>query len=282
MKAVFLAFFALLTANVASAQHDHSAITGLTIGGGASDSCPVLVMGLWTGSPAEKAGIEVGDALVAIDGTPVNRFDDAAKRLHSNDAAPVRRTLLRGDSTFSKTVERETAATLLERSHLRLLSTGAIVPLDMSEEEIRNKMRSLSHDRFADRAFSSHYPTDLKLYYGGFEVLTLRSPAQVVVLGIEDGPASRSGVHWGDTILSVNGVDPRNRSVPELEKLFSNAKPSTMTLKIEREGIVKNFKFKLEEATKVLRDNKNQIIRGVPMPLGIPEKYLPCLFTESN
>jgi hypothetical protein len=55
-----------------------------------------------------------------------------------------------------------------------------------------------------------------------------------------------------------------------------------MTLKIEREGIVKTFKFKLEEATKVLRDNKSQIIRGVPMPLGIPEKYLPCLFSESN
>jgi hypothetical protein len=48
-------------------------------------------------------------------------------------------------------------------------------------------------------------------------VLILKNPAQVVVLGIEDGSASRAGVHWGETILSVNGVDPRNNSVAELE-----------------------------------------------------------------
>ena len=87
MKAASLAVFALLTANVASAQQVRSAITGLTIGGGSSDSCPVLVMGLWAGSPAEKAGINVGDALLAIDDTPVKGFDDAAKRLRSNQEA---------------------------------------------------------------------------------------------------------------------------------------------------------------------------------------------------
>jgi membrane-associated protease RseP (regulator of RpoE activity) len=199
MKAASVAVFALLMANVAPSQQIHSGITGLTIGGGSSASCPVLVMGLWAGSPAEKAGIKVGDALVAIDDTPVKGFDDAAKRLHSNEEAPVSLKLLRGESTFSKTVEREKLATLLEESHLKLLSTGAYVPLDMSEEEMRNKMKSLSQDRFADRVFPSHYPPDAKLYYAGFEVLTLKSPTQVVVLGIEDGPASRAGVHWGDT-----------------------------------------------------------------------------------
>jgi predicted metalloprotease with PDZ domain len=51
-------------------------------------------------------------------------------------------------------------------------------------------------------------------------VLILKNPAQVVVLGIEDGPASRAGVHWGDTILSVNEIDPRNKSVAELEPVF--------------------------------------------------------------
>ena len=45
--------------------------------------------------------------------------------------------LLRGESTFSKTVERERLATLLEESHLKLLSMGTTVPLDLSEEVFR-------------------------------------------------------------------------------------------------------------------------------------------------
>lgn len=282
MNTVSLAVFALLAANVASAQQPRSAITGLTVSGGSSDSCPVLVIGIWSGSPADKAGIQVGDALVTIDGTPVKNFDDAAKLLRSEKEVPVTLKIMRGETTYSKTVDREKLATLLEKSHMKMLSTGMTVRADVTEAEMQDKMKSLSIDRFADRAFPSHYPTDENLYYAGFEVLTLKNPTQVVVLGIEDGPASRAGIHWGDTILSVNGVDPRNRSVAELEKIFSRDGPATMTLKIEREGIVKTVVFELEQAAQVLRDNKKQIVRSVPMPLGIPEKYLPCFFTQPN
>jgi C-terminal processing protease CtpA/Prc len=47
-------------------------------------------------------------------------------------------------------------------------------------------------------------------------VLILKNPAQVVVPGIEDGPASRAGAHWSDTILSVKGIDPQNKTVAQL------------------------------------------------------------------
>jgi hypothetical protein len=46
----------------------------------------------------------------------------------------------------------------------------------------------MTQDRFLDRVFPTHYPSNEKLYYAGFEVLILKNPAQVVVLGIEDGP----------------------------------------------------------------------------------------------
>jgi C-terminal processing protease CtpA/Prc len=85
-------------------------------------------------------------------------------------------------------------------------------------------IKTITQDRIVDRVFPTHYPSDEKVYYAGFELLILKNSAQVVVLGIEDGSASRSGVHWDDTILSVNGVDPRNKSVAELEPPIQFAK----------------------------------------------------------
>jgi C-terminal processing protease CtpA/Prc len=98
----------------------------------------------------------------------------------------------------------------------------------------------------------------------------------VIVGGIEDGPASRAGVRWGDRIIAVNGVDPRSKSVAELEFLLSSPKPATMTLTIERAGIRKTFSFELAQAATVLRDNRWQVKNGKLVPLWAPEKYLPC------
>jgi hypothetical protein len=92
-----------------------------------------------------------------------------------------------------------------------------IVPLDATEVEMNGKLKTITQDRIVDRVFPTHYLSDEKGLLRGFEVLILKNPAQVVVLGIEDGSASRAGVHWGDTILSANGVDPRKNSVAELE-----------------------------------------------------------------
>lgn len=271
--------FLLTTVGMTLGQKEPSAITGLTIGGGSSGNCPVLVIGVWPGSPAEKAGMKVGDALSAIDDKPVKRFDEAVRLLHADEDRPVSLSFERRGATDSKTVGREKMAVLLEASRQKMVN-GVIVPLDFTEAEMQGKMTSLTIDRIADRAFASHYPTDEKLYYGGFEVLRLKNPAQVVVLGIEDGPASRSGVHWGDTVLAVNGIDPRDKTVAELEKIFSSDKPSKMTLKIDRSGVAKTYVFDLQQAAQVLRDNGNRLVHGVPVPIGVPEKYLPC-FVET-
>jgi C-terminal processing protease CtpA/Prc len=107
----------------------------------------------------------------------------------------------------------------------------------------------------------------------GFEIFVLRDPSQIVVGGIENGPASRAGVHWGDDIVAVNGVDPRNKSVAELEALFSSQKPASMTLTIDRDGVTKIFSLQLEQATVVMRNNQHQLAKGNLIPLGVPQEW---------
>jgi C-terminal processing protease CtpA/Prc len=157
-----------------------------------------------------------------------------------------------------------------------VFKNGIEAPLDATEKEMDDKISALKVERYRERVFPSHYPNDEKLYYGGFEVLILTDPSQVAVLGIEDGPASRAGVHWGDIILSVDGVNPLNKSVAELESLFSSKKPANMTLKIEREGATKDFTFHLSQAARVLRDNQLALLHGTLVPRGLTEPYVSC------
>lgn len=126
------------------------------------------------------------------------------------------------------------------------------------------------------RAFPGHYPANEQLYYPGFEVFIWDKGNQVTVGGIEDGPASRAGVRWGDEIIAVDGVDPRGKSVAELEALLASPKPASMTLTVERAGVRKTFPFELAQAATVLRENHWQVINGELVPLWVPESYLPC------
>jgi C-terminal processing protease CtpA/Prc len=210
-----------------------------------------------------------------VGGTRVSTTDEAVNLLHSETPDPVTLTLLRGEQPYVATVGRERSSLLLD-SHRKLLSNGMVAPLDATEGEMKAKLEALAPSRFVGRVFPTHYPSDESLYYPGFEILILKDPDQVAVLGIEDGPAQRAGIHWGDTILSVNGVDPRNKSVPELERLFSSDRPATMTLKIERSGTAKDLTFQLVQAAKLLRENQYQLLDGTLVPRGLPEKYLFC------
>jgi C-terminal processing protease CtpA/Prc len=278
MKRLSALVLALLWTHILFGQQIPSAITGMTLIGGSSGSCPVLVAGVSRESPAEHAGIRSGDVLLSVDGVRVPTFEETVKLLQAERKTPVILQLMRGEKPYTVTVVREELSTLLEKSGNKILESGMIVPMDFTETEMKNKGNVLTRERFVDRVFPAHYPNNEKLYYGGFEVLILKNPAQVVVLGIEDGPASRAGVHWGDTILSVNGVDPRDKSVAELESLFSSEKPAAMALKIERGGSSKTYTFELAQVAQVLRDNHTQLVRGNPLPAEIPKKYLRCFF----
>lgn len=249
---------------------------------GPGPSCPgdpVFIGGVQKISPASAEGILPGDQLVAIDGKKVDGFEDATRRLPSDSPKPVTLEVIRDGSHRKFTVQRENFDSVLAQNGTRMLNDGRLVALDSSDAEIQElrdvtKAMISATDRFT--VFPGHYPADKNLYYPGFEVFVWGKGSQVRVGGIEDGPASRNGVRWGDAIVSVNGVDPRGKSHAELESLLSSPKPARMELMIERAGSRKSFSFQLAKAETVLRDNHWQIVDGKMMPSWVPEKYIPC------
>jgi len=246
---------------------------------GSNPPCPVFVMGVQKNSPAAQAGIKLGDRVTAVDGETVKTLQDAVQRLTSNSPGAVTLQMMREDVPYSVTVQREEFTALLRKNGLRKLPNGALVSADAADAEVKHFLSIISaveNAKDLSTAFPSHYPANKQLYYPGFEVFSWNDGTQVVVGGIEDGPASRGGVRWGDRIIAVNGIDPRKRSVAELESLLSSSKPTSMTLIIERGDLQKTFTIELARAADILRDNHWQVINGKLVPLWVPEKYLSC------
>lgn len=186
---------------------------------------------------------------------------------------------MRDEKPYTVTVQREELAAVLRKDGWKEVEGGFLVNSDATDAEIKyfltvEKAQEAAHDSLI--AFPSHYPGNKQLYYPGFEAFIWDKGNQVTVGGMEDGPASRAGVRWGDRIITANGVDPRGRSVAQVEALLASPEPGTMTLVVERAGMRQTFSFELAQAARVLRDNRWQVMDGKLVPLWVPEKYLHC------
>ena len=111
---------------------------------------------------------------------------------------------MRGEKPYTVTVRRESSADYLRKSGWKELENGSLVPLDTSDAEGKEYM-ALMQAIGADptritTVFPTHYPANKKLYYPGFEAFVWDNGKQVTVGGIEDSPASRAGIRWGDRI----------------------------------------------------------------------------------
>lgn len=237
--------------------------------------CPVFVIGVSAESPAKHSGIQAGDKVLAVEGTPVKDLKTATNLLQSSGPTPVDVRLERGEKEVDVVVGREKRSAIYRQAGQNIMS-GVIVPFGTTQAEV-DRMLSFDGHRFVGRAFlATHYPRNPQLFYGGFEMFILRDPAQVTVGGIENGPAARAGVHWGDVVISVNGIPIAGKTATELESLFSAREPAIMHLQIDRLGSQKTFDFHLENAEDIAHQNGKQFVDGQIVPLGISEEDLHC------
>jgi len=266
---------------VASAAHPQgssgSYSIGISIIRGNRPDCPAFIGAVMQKSPAEKAGVQPGDVLVAVDGTPV-RFEEAAQRLRSRTATPVTLSLKRGErgDPITVVVQREPMETILRDGGEKIVQ-GRVLPLDFTDEEVSCLLRFDTNRIVGQAAFRpTHYPENLSLYYPGFEAFTLDSPPQIAVGGVEQGPASEAGVRWGDILVSVDGVSVQGKDRAQLEAMLSSNTPRKISLVVDRCGQKRNFSFDLQRADEIMKQNRKQEVSGEIMPLGIPRHYFSC------
>lgn len=225
-------------------------------------------------SPAERAGVRPGDQVQAVAGISVTDIGHAAKLLQSDRPMPVIVRLKRNSMTFDTVLMRERRSAIYARSGKKIVS-GAIVPLDTSDAEVEG-MIAFEGQRIETRVFPSHYPENAEMFYAGFEIFMLRNPTQITVGGIEDSPASRAGVHWGDVLVTANGISVAGKTPAELRRIFLATHREKMRLQIDRMGQSKVFDFDLERAGDIARQNQKRFVNGRLVPIWVSNEYLHC------
>jgi membrane-associated protease RseP (regulator of RpoE activity) len=259
-----LAILCCLSSAFAQAQEPAGTyVTGMTVIGrpGADSSCPPIVWIVTPDTPAAQAGIRPGDRLRAMDGQRGIDAAQAGPLLRTKDSTPSTIELEGDHGPYTVVVGRIKASSLYEKQGWKLGPDGSLYPTNATDAEMQRvaKMRGEP----SEKVFSvGHYHTNLGLYYPGFEVFVWKQPQPMMIGGIEDGPTQKAGVHYGDAIVSVNGVSPRGKSLTELEQLFSSPTPATMTLVVDRDGTAMTFTFQLAKASEVAEENHKRMYKG--------------------
>ncbi len=240
---------------------------------------PVFINTVWAESPADRAGITSGSRLLAIDGVQVIDLREAAKRMSSDKPGSVTLRLWRRGQTYEVTLEREKMSSLLQRTGKKITPQGLMVPLDATQADVERITR-FDPGRIEARAFPEHVPLDPDVFCAGFEVFILRESRQIMVGGLEAGPGERAGLRWGDLILAIDEIDPKEKTATEIEAMLSGDHPRAIHLKIERLGTIKTVEFTLEKNSQVLKRNQRQLIQGKLVPAGLADEDLKWFISE--
>jgi regulator of sigma E protease len=80
--------------------------TGLFVGYGRA-YIPAVVDSVVAGRPAERAGLQRGDSIVAVDGTPVRRWDEVTRRISTSAGREITLDVLRDGRTVTVRVTPE-------------------------------------------------------------------------------------------------------------------------------------------------------------------------------
>jgi predicted metalloprotease with PDZ domain len=227
---------------------------------GSRDTLGLLVSAVTRGSPAEKAGIEEGNRIAAINGVNL--------KLATADL---------GDPDMERLMNRRLVRELDkikpgDEVDLRVFANGQLKPL---------KIRTVDPDSLyyaTTRGVLREWEDRATLGLGYGTTGSKRDSLGIFVMNVEDeGPAARAGVEEGARIQAINGVDLRvaredagdeivsqtklNRFEREMNKVKAG---DAVDLRIYQNGQVRNVKVTTVPLTELRKGTRTRVIRGAP------------------
>lgn len=259
------------------------AVLGFTLSasGNARDTLGVLVSALTDGGPAEKAGLEEGDRIQAING--VNLRLSAADAEDAGMAGLAQRRLTRELSKVAPGDDVE-----LRVMHGNQLRTVRVKTAN-SEEFYKGSSTALWRGEQEDRAA-------LGIAIGSTG--SRRDTLGVLVTGADDeGPAAKAGVYEGARIAEINGVNLRVATedvedgwagfsrVQRLQRELRKVKAGdNVTLRVWQNGQYRTVPLKTVKASELPRRRLMFMGEGIapmppmpPMPAMVPMAPMPSV-----
>ncbi len=170
----------------------------------------VFVESIIKGSPAEKAGIEQGDIILELDGTPINSSNELQGKIVLRRAGEtIKIKLFRDGKIIEKSVK------LLPRDGSDIVKGESSSPSKNDEE--KNEPVSFDKLGFTVMPLDEKAKENLDVSNGAF----ISSVKQA-------GPAARKGITTNGVIVSVSGQPVK--SVADLKKILESKKPGEAVL----------------------------------------------------
>jgi S1-C subfamily serine protease len=226
---------------------------------GSRDTLGLLVSSVTRGSPAEKAGIEEGNRIAAINGVNLKLAqadlgDPDMERLMSRRLTRELDKIKPGDDVDLR---------VYASGQTKAIKVKTVDPDSLYYSNVRSIYRDLE-----DR------PT-IGLGYG--TTGSKRDTLGIFVMNVDDeGPAAKAGVEEGARIQSINGVDLRvsrddagdqmvsQTKMNRFEREMNKVKPGeAVDLRVYQNGQIKNVKVTTVPVT-ALRNGRSRIIRSGP------------------
>ncbi len=201
---------------------DTRAVLGIsTTSSGERDTLGLLVNSVTSGSPAEKAGLEEGNRIVAING--------ANLKLATVDAGEQDMQGL-----MSRRLEREMRKVKAgDEVELKLYVGGqakSVRVKTIAAEDLPGRSARLTTAERRD-AQENRAVVGLNLNASGSRRDTLGA---LVVSVAQDGPAEKAGIYEGDRVAAVNGVSLRVAKDDAGDPMVANAKVSRFRREMEK------------------------------------------------
>lgn len=182
------------------------------------DTRGALVNDVRPGTAGDKAGIEPGDVIRSVNGTPIEKFSDLPPLIGAMaPGATARLTILRN----GKTIERDVTLTPLNDAQVAA-GPQTSSPRESASSGVRNALGLVGQDVTADERREAQL-----------------KPGEGVVIARAEGAAQRAGLRRGDIVLRVGTTSVG--SVAALDRELGKARDGRTVMLLVRRGDATQF-----------------------------------------